>query len=238
MTEALCFSYRGNDPLMIKERTKTKNAFTSSPFRSFPCCFGRSRAAFSLSLCKSHSLLYVLIALICELSVLSLILTFPAFDFRKSFFLCIITMKFSTALSIALVLLPALQVSAGPFRSHKAGHAAGNQKAGNSSSSASPSSTAATPAASKSSKVNVANNKGGGNIGVNNGGNNGGGNNNGDPQTSLSALSSISHSFILKRKSSALDPAVLCQGCEQDGQNPPVAGMRCLFSSSCLEANQ
>lgn len=114
-------------------------------------------------------------------------------------------MRLSTALSFALVLLPALQVSAGPFQFGRAKtDATPARKQGNVSSSFPSASSASTPpAVSATPKVNAANN---GNQGGNNGGNNGGANN-GDPQTSLT-----------------LDPKVICQGCEQDGQNPPVAG--------------
>jgi len=113
-------------------------------------------------------------------------------------------MKFSSTLSFALLLLPVLQVSAGPFQGNRGGK--NGAKGGNANPSLSSSVTS--PAASASPKVNVANNNGGNNGGGNNGGgNNGGGNNNQDPQQSLN-----------------LDPQVLCKGCGQDGQNPPVAG--------------
>jgi len=111
-------------------------------------------------------------------------------------------MKFSTALSFALVLLPALpRVSAGPYpqRADKDGKGANAKPpvANTSTSVALPSSTTTTPAAPGNTvppKVAV----------NDNGGNNGG---NQDPQKSLT-----------------LDPKVIGPGFAQNGQNPPVAG--------------
>jgi hypothetical protein len=130
----------------------------------------------------------------------SLTLTFSDFQFPKSFVDCVV-MRFSSALSFGLVLLPALQgVSAGPF--HKMGGKGGNVKSSVSSKSVALPSSTTPPASANTAKVNAVNNNGGNN----NGGNNGGANNQ-DPQTSQ-----------------CLDPKVIQSGLDQNGQNPPVAG--------------
>jgi hypothetical protein len=111
-------------------------------------------------------------------------------------------MRFSSALSFGLVLLPALQVSAGPFHHMKNDGEGGSVKSSASSKSVALPSSTTPPASANTAKVDAVNNNGGNN----NGGNNGGANNQ-DPQTSQ-----------------CLDPKVIQSGLDQNGQNPPVAG--------------